>query len=132
EISGRGDQLCQPSAPPLASALPKQPVATRAIQTRPLCDIMAFSSHKNLLRVRPSFQLRIADWSRQEAVNGNPKSAIRNRKSGILIACHLLVSARRFSMSNPKIKFVLGSVVIVAALTWLGFVGFQQSKAYYI
>jgi len=35
-------------------------------------------------------------------------------------------------MSNPKIKFVLGSVVIVAALTWLGFVGFQQSKAYYI
>ena len=35
-------------------------------------------------------------------------------------------------MGNPKIKFVLGSVVIVAALTWLGFVGFQQSKAYYI
>src|SRR5206468_9741606 len=91
-----------------------------------------FLLHKNLLRVRPSFQLRIADWSRQEAVNGNPKSAIRNRKSGILIACHLLVSARRFPMSNPKIKFVLGSVVIVAALTWLGFVGFQQSKAYYI
>jgi cytochrome c-type biogenesis protein CcmE len=31
-----------------------------------------------------------------------------------------------------KIKFVLGGVVIVAALAWLGFVGFQESKAYYI
>jgi cytochrome c-type biogenesis protein CcmE len=31
-----------------------------------------------------------------------------------------------------KMKFVLGGVVIVAALAWLGFVGFQESKAYYI
>jgi cytochrome c-type biogenesis protein CcmE len=29
-------------------------------------------------------------------------------------------------------KFVLGGVVIVAALVWLGFVGFQEGKAYYI
>jgi cytochrome c-type biogenesis protein CcmE len=29
-------------------------------------------------------------------------------------------------------KFIVGGVVIVAALTWLGFVGFQESKAYYI
>ncbi len=35
-------------------------------------------------------------------------------------------------MSNPRVKFVIGSVVIVAALAWLGFVGFQESKAYYI
>jgi cytochrome c-type biogenesis protein CcmE len=31
-----------------------------------------------------------------------------------------------------RMKFVLGGVVIVAALVWLGFVGFQESKAYYI
>jgi cytochrome c-type biogenesis protein CcmE len=31
-----------------------------------------------------------------------------------------------------KIKFILGGIVIVAALAWLGFVGFQESKAYYI
>jgi len=35
-------------------------------------------------------------------------------------------------MGNPKIKFVVGSLVIVVALSWLGFVGFQESKAYYI
>jgi cytochrome c-type biogenesis protein CcmE len=31
-----------------------------------------------------------------------------------------------------RAKFVLGGAVIVAALAWLGFVGFQESKAYYI
>ncbi len=31
-----------------------------------------------------------------------------------------------------RMKLVLGGVVIVAALLWLGFVGFQESKAYYI
>jgi cytochrome c-type biogenesis protein CcmE len=31
-----------------------------------------------------------------------------------------------------KIKFILGGVVIVAALAWLGFVSFQESKAYYV
>jgi cytochrome c-type biogenesis protein CcmE len=31
-----------------------------------------------------------------------------------------------------KMKFIVGGVVIVAALAWLGFVGFQESKAYYI
>ncbi len=31
-----------------------------------------------------------------------------------------------------RLKFILGGVVIVAALVWLGFVGFQESKAYYI
>jgi cytochrome c-type biogenesis protein CcmE len=31
-----------------------------------------------------------------------------------------------------KMKFILGGAVIVAALAWLGFVGFQESKAYYI
>jgi cytochrome c-type biogenesis protein CcmE len=35
-------------------------------------------------------------------------------------------------MSNPKIKFVVGSLVIVGALSWLGFVGYQESKAYYV
>jgi len=29
-------------------------------------------------------------------------------------------------------KFVVGGAVVVAALTWLGFVGFQESKSYYI
>jgi cytochrome c-type biogenesis protein CcmE len=35
-------------------------------------------------------------------------------------------------MSSPKLKFILGGAVVVAALTWLGFVGFQESKAYYV
>ena len=29
-------------------------------------------------------------------------------------------------------KFILGGFVVVAALVWLGFVGFQESKAYYV
>ncbi len=29
-------------------------------------------------------------------------------------------------------KFVVGGAVVVAALTWLGFVGFQESKSYYL
>src|SRR5262245_6183916 len=36
------------------------------------------------------------------------------------------------SMKNPRVKFVVGGVVILAALAWLGFVGFQESKSYYI
>ena len=35
-------------------------------------------------------------------------------------------------MKNPRMKFIVGGVVILAALTWLGFAGFQESKAYYI
>jgi len=35
-------------------------------------------------------------------------------------------------MKNAKTKFVVGGAVIVAALGYLGFVGMQQSKAYYI
>lgn len=35
-------------------------------------------------------------------------------------------------MSGSRVKFVLGGVIVVAALGWLGFVGFQQSKSYYI
>ena len=35
-------------------------------------------------------------------------------------------------MGGPRLKFVLGGLVIVGALVWLGFVGFQESKAYYI
>jgi cytochrome c-type biogenesis protein CcmE len=31
-----------------------------------------------------------------------------------------------------RMKFIIGGVIIVAALAWLGFVGFQESKAYYI
>lgn len=31
-----------------------------------------------------------------------------------------------------RMKFLLGGLVIVAALVWLGFVGFQESKAYYV
>lgn len=31
-----------------------------------------------------------------------------------------------------RFKFILGGIVIIAALAWLGFVGFQESKAYYI
>jgi len=31
-----------------------------------------------------------------------------------------------------RMKFIVGGVIIVAALAWLGFVGFQESKAYYI
>jgi cytochrome c-type biogenesis protein CcmE len=36
------------------------------------------------------------------------------------------------SMRSSKMKFVIGGAVVVAALAWLGFVGFQESKAYYI
>jgi cytochrome c-type biogenesis protein CcmE len=35
-------------------------------------------------------------------------------------------------MGSPKVKFILGGAVVVAALAWLGFVGFQESKAYYL
>jgi len=35
-------------------------------------------------------------------------------------------------MSGPRMKFVLGGLVIVGALVWLGFIGYQESKAYYI
>jgi cytochrome c-type biogenesis protein CcmE len=35
-------------------------------------------------------------------------------------------------MSGPRLKFVLGGIVIVAALVWLGFIGYEESKAYYI
>src|SRR5262249_52747832 len=49
--------------------------------------------------------------------------------SGILPGC---LSARRKPMSNPKLKFVVGGVVIVGALAYLGFVGIEQSKSYYI
>jgi cytochrome c-type biogenesis protein CcmE len=33
---------------------------------------------------------------------------------------------------SARIKFVVGGIVIAAALAWLGFEGFQESKAYYI
>ena len=32
----------------------------------------------------------------------------------------------------PRTKLIVGGIVIIAALTWLGFVGFEESKAYYI
>jgi cytochrome c-type biogenesis protein CcmE len=35
-------------------------------------------------------------------------------------------------MAGAKMKFVIGGAVVVAALTWLGFVGFQESKSYYL
>jgi cytochrome c-type biogenesis protein CcmE len=31
-----------------------------------------------------------------------------------------------------RLKFIIGGAVVLAALAWLGFVGFQESKAYYI
>ncbi len=33
---------------------------------------------------------------------------------------------------SAKMKFILGGAVILAVLIWLGFVGFQESEAYYI
>ena len=33
---------------------------------------------------------------------------------------------------SARMKVLLGGIVVVAALVWLGFVGFQESKAYYI
>ena len=35
-------------------------------------------------------------------------------------------------MAGSKTKFVVGGAVVVAALAWLGFVGFQESKSYYL
>ena len=35
-------------------------------------------------------------------------------------------------MAGSKMKFVIGGAVVVAALSWLGFVGFQESKSYYL
>jgi cytochrome c-type biogenesis protein CcmE len=35
-------------------------------------------------------------------------------------------------MKGTRMKFVVGGLVIVAALGYLGFVGMQESKAYYI
>jgi cytochrome c-type biogenesis protein CcmE len=33
---------------------------------------------------------------------------------------------------TARIKILVGGIVVAAALTWLGIVGFQESKAYYI
>jgi len=33
---------------------------------------------------------------------------------------------------EAKTKFIIGGAIIVTALAWLGFVGFQESRAYYI
>ncbi len=33
---------------------------------------------------------------------------------------------------SARIKILLGGIIIAAALIWLGFVGFQESKAYYV
>jgi cytochrome c-type biogenesis protein CcmE len=38
----------------------------------------------------------------------------------------------RSKMASSKWKFILGGAVIVAALAWLGFIGIQESKSYYI
>jgi cytochrome c-type biogenesis protein CcmE len=35
-------------------------------------------------------------------------------------------------MKSANWKFLLGGAIIIAALSWLGFVGFQESKSYYI
>lgn len=35
-------------------------------------------------------------------------------------------------MSSSKWKFIIGGAIVLAALAWLGFVGFQEGKAYYI
>ena len=35
-------------------------------------------------------------------------------------------------MKRNQLKFVLGSVVIILTLTFLGYSGFQESKAYYL
>ena len=34
-------------------------------------------------------------------------------------------------MDKRKLKFLIGSVIIVAAVAWLGFSGFDESLAYY-
>lgn len=33
---------------------------------------------------------------------------------------------------TARIKILVGAIVVAAALAWLGFVGFQESKAYYL
>ena len=33
---------------------------------------------------------------------------------------------------EARAKFIIGGTVIAAALTWLGFIGFQESRAYYV
>ena len=35
-------------------------------------------------------------------------------------------------MGNIRVKFVLGGIIVIGALAWLGFVGFEESKSYYI
>ena len=35
-------------------------------------------------------------------------------------------------MGNIRVKFVIGGVIVVAALAYLGFVGFEESKSYYL
>ena len=35
-------------------------------------------------------------------------------------------------MADPRTKFVVGGAVVVIALGWLGFVGFQESQSYYV
>jgi len=35
-------------------------------------------------------------------------------------------------MGNIRVKFLIGGVIVVAALAYLGFVGFEESKSYYL
>ncbi|NWG14190.1 MAG: cytochrome c maturation protein CcmE, partial [Acidobacteria bacterium] len=35
-------------------------------------------------------------------------------------------------MGSAHLKFILGGIIVLVALGWLGFVGFQESKSYYI
>ena len=35
-------------------------------------------------------------------------------------------------MMSARSKFILGGAAIICALAWLGFVGFEESKSYYI
>ena len=35
-------------------------------------------------------------------------------------------------MGSTRLKFIIGGAIVVAALAWLGFVGFEDSKSYYL
>ena len=52
-------------------------------------------------------------------------------KAGAVKALGAVFGPMGLSMA-ARMKFIVGGIVIIVALSWLGFVGFQESKSYYI
>lgn len=87
----------------------------------------------------PQPQLNLADQKLRISrsfcdTSGQPTASIILRQPTITRFQWMLYSLRvkGWVGMSAKIKVLLGGVLIVAALIWLGIVGFEEGKAYYI